>query len=131
MEHNFQLIFTESIEKYVYLRLKIDTLKEILKLHKFTAENEYYIIKGIKAWVIYDLYNRITYAETLFSYVNCKSCSKTLMLENEEIDTGNSQLDYIIQQLHLKISIINDSTLTKLLNLYKLDTMSFKIKHVI
>ena len=124
MKENFQLIFTECVEKYVFLRLKFDTLCEILKLREFTTDNEYYIIRGVISWVLYDLENRIIHAKKLFPNINCTKCRKSLMLDNEEIDTGNLQLDYTIQQLNLKISIINDSTSLKLINLYKIGNLN-------
>ena len=119
----FNIIFTETIEKYVFLRLPADDLYNLLKLRSFKSSNEYYFVKGISLWMKYDFKNRLNMAESLFRHVNCGLCDKNIMLQNTLIDTGNSKLNEIFHQLHLSISILNDNTTLGLLDNYKVKSI--------
>ena len=89
LKKNLHLIFVESLEKYVFLKIKSAEFQELLKLRKFTAKNEYYIIQAIKLWIKCNVNERVGDAELLLSYINCGECSKILIYENKNIDTGN------------------------------------------
>ena len=127
LKKNLHLIFTESIEKYVFLKIKYKEMQELLKLREFMAKNEYYIIQAIIMWIQFNLDERVGDAELLFSNIDCKSCSKNLILENKNINTGNLILNGIIHKLYLKISINSDMTI-HLLKFYKIDTFNSCIK---
>ena len=118
----FNIIFKETIEKYVFLRLSADELHELLKFHYFNSTDEYYFVEGIKLWLKYDLKHRLDNAQSLFSLINCGSCSKDIMLEYIPIDTGNCKLNEIIEQIHLNISINNNTAL----ELFKLDEVNIE-----
>ena len=110
VKKDFSIIFKETIEKYVFLRLSADELHELLKLHYFNSTDEYYFVECIKLWLKYDLKHRLDYAQSLFSLINCGSCNKSIMFQYKQIDTGNCKLNKIIEQIHFKISIFNNNT---------------------
>ena len=128
IKSDFNIIFIETIEKYVFLKLSPNDLHEFLKQRAFHSSNEYYFVKGIVLWLTYDLDSRFDNAKSLFSLVNCRVCDKNIMLDNKVINTGNCKLDLIIQQLHINISVLNDKSTLELLNYYKLNSIdSFSI----
>ena len=128
IKSDFNIIFIETIEKYVFLKLSPNDLHEFLKQRAFHSSNEYYFVKGIVLWLTYDLDSRFDNAKSLFSLVNCRVCDKNIMLDNKVINTGNYKLDLIIQQLHINISVLNDKSTLELLNYYKLNSIdSFSI----
>ena len=128
IKSDFNIIFIETIEKYVFLKLSPNDLHEFLKQRAFHSSNEYYFVKGIVLWLTYDLDSRFDNAISLFSLINCRVCDKNIMLDNKLINTGNCKLDLIIQQLHINISVLNDKSTLELLNYYKLNSIdSFSI----
>ena len=128
IKSDFNIIFIETIEKYIFLKLSPNDLHEFLKQRAFHSSNEYYFVKGIVLWLTYDLDSRFDNAKSLFSLVNCRVCDKNIMLDNKVINTGNCKLDLIIQQLHINISVLNDKSTLELLNYYKLNSIdSFSI----
>ena len=128
IKSDFNIIFIETIEKYVFLKLSPNDLHEFLKQRAFHSSNEYYFVKGIVLWLTYDLDSRFDNAISLFSLINCRVCDKNIMLDNKVINTGNCKLDLIIQQLHINISVLNDKSTLELLNYYKLNSIdSFSI----
>ena len=119
VKRDFNLIFNEHIEKYIFLRLTENEFFKLLILRSFHCSNEYDLIKGIVLWLKYDLDNRLDDAQLLFNLVNYRLCDIKIMLENKIIYTGNIKLDNIIKQVHLKISIHNDKTILQYMDYYK------------
>ena len=58
-------------------------------------------------WLQYDLNDRMKYAEELFKFINLNLCSNELMISNKDIDTGNMDLDNIIKDININISVRN------------------------
>ena len=128
IKSDFDIIFFETVEKYIFLKISPYDLHVFLKQRHFHSSNEYYFVKGILLWLQYDLDNRFDNALSLFSLINCRLCNKNIMLDNKLINTGNCKLDQIIQQLHINISVLNDKSTLELLNYYKLKSInSFSI----
>ena len=128
IKKDFNIIFEERIEKYVFLRLTADELHKLLKLRSFNSTDEYYFVKGIRLWLEYATKNRLDNALSLFSLINYRSCSKNLMLENKIINSGNCKMDEIVKQLHLNIYFLNDPAALDLLDYYKVQSIdSFNI----
>ena len=119
IKSNFNIIFIETIEKYVFFKLSPNDLHEFLRQRAFHSSNEYYFVKGIVLWLTYDLDSRFDNAKSLFSLINCRVCNKNRMLDNKLINTGNCKLDLIIQQLHIKIDEESTTNNKKQLSLYK------------
>ena len=122
IKNNLESIFSESVEKYIFIRYTFDELKMSLSQHSFTIENEYSIVKALTIWLKYDLNNRMEYAQELFKLVMVHLCSNTLMLANTDINTGNIDLDEIIKNINIDISvrdcINNNHDTLRLLNMY-------------
>ena len=132
VKNDFSIIFKETIEKYVFLRLSADELLELLKLRYFNSTDEYFFVEGIKLWLKYDLKHRLDNAQSLFSLINCGSCNKAIMLQYKQIDTGNCKLNKIIEQIHFKISILNNNTALGLFKFYEVKSIeSFNIPPII
>ena len=97
-------------------------MKISLNEHVFTIEDEYTIVKALTMWLQYDLNNRMKYAEELFKFVTVHLCSNKLMLANKIIDTGNIDLDKIIKDINInisvRVSIHNNADTLDLLNMY-------------
>ena len=128
IKSDFNIIFIETIEKYIFLKLSPNDLQVFLKQRAFHSSNEYYFIKGIVLWLTYDLDSIFYTAKSLFSLINCRVCDTNIMLDIKLINTGNCKLDLIIQQLHINISVLNDKSTLELLNYYKLNSIdSFRI----
>ena len=102
IKENLNIIFVETLEKYVFLNLTADELYKSFSNYEFRCKDEFYYVISIKLWVTHNLEDRIKYAEHLFGTINCKYFSKILMLENLKSNTGNSILDDIIKQFILK-----------------------------
>ena len=119
IKSDFNIIFIETIEKYVFLKLSPNDLHAFLKQRAFHSSNEYYFVKGIVLWLTYDLDSIIDNATSLFSLINCIVCDKNMMLDNKLINTGNCKLDLIIQQLHINTDEESTSNTKKQLSLYK------------
>ena len=122
IKNNLESIFNESIEKYIFIRYTFDELKMSLSQHLFTTENEYSIVKALTIWLQYDLNNRMEYVQELFQFITAHLCSNKLMLANTDIDTGNIELDAIIKNINIEISvrhcINNNHDTLRLLNMY-------------
>ena len=69
-------------------------------------------------WVLYDIEDRLPHANTLLELVDCGMCSKSMMLENKSINTNVPLLDKLLQQLHIKISILIDNCIKGLIKQY-------------
>ena len=122
IKSDFNIIFIETIEKYVFSKLSHNDLHEFLKQRTFHSSNEYYFVKGILLWLQYDLDSRFDNAQSLFSLIDCRLCNKNIMLDNKLINTGNCKLDLIIQKLHINIAVINGEFITlEVLKYYKLN----------
>ena len=75
-------------------------------------------------WVLYDIEDRLPNANTLLELVDCGMCSKSIMLENKSINTNVPLLDKLLQQLHIKISILNDNCIKGLIKQYGVDRIN-------
>ena len=84
-------------------------------------------------WLQYDLSNRMEYAEELFKLITVNLCSNKIMLDNIDIDTGNIELDEIIKDININITVRdcinknNDSL--NLLNKYGSKSTFYNIKY--
>ena len=135
IKNNLESIFNNSIEKYIFLKYKFDELKISLTERLFTIEDEYSIVKALKMWLQYDLNNRMVYAEELFKLINVNLCSNKLMLLNKNIETGNIDLDKILKDININISlrdvINNNADTLDLLNKYGNQTNFTNIQYSI
>ena len=111
IKENLNIIFVETLEKYVFLNLTADELYKSFSNYEFKCKDEFYYVSSIILWITHNIEDRITYAEHLFSTINYKYCSRFLLLENSVINTGNSILDDIIKQVYIKIYILNDTSI--------------------
>ena len=122
IKDKLESIFNNSIEKYIFLRYTIDDLKKSLAERLFTIEDEYSIVKALTMWLQYDLSNRMEYADELFKLITVNLCSNKLMMSNTDIDNGNIELDEIIKDININISvrysIHNNADTLRLLNKY-------------
>ena len=107
IKNKLESIFKNSIEKYIFLKYTFDELKISLSEHLFIIEDEYSIVKALTIWLQYDLNDRMKYAEELFKFINLNICSNKLMISNKDIDTGNMDLNNIIKDINITISVIN------------------------
>lgn len=121
-------IFTESLEKYVFLRTDFQDFQKHIINKELIIDDEYYLVRAILMWVQYDIGDRLRYAESLLSNVNCSLCSKMLMLNHKYIDTTNKVLESLIIKIHLQISILNDNDTAELIDIYNLNQVdTFRI----
>ena len=116
LKNAFNLIFKDSIEKQVFLRLPADDLHALLTSRALHSTDEYYFVRGIVLYIQNDIHDRIDEAERLFSTIDVKLCNKRLMLHYRNIATGNSTLDDILTGLHSNIEP-NENCGLKLLHL--------------
>ena len=107
IKNKIEVIFKESIEKYIFMKLKFSELQRLLKERSLRRKNEYSIIKALTLWFQYDPDNRMQYAKELFSFVNIHLCYDTIDLSNININTGNNNLDNIIKHIYIQISLKN------------------------
>ena len=127
---DFNIIFNETIEKYVFLKLSYINLYSFLNQRHFHSSDEFYFIKGIVLWIKNDIDSRIDNTKSLFSLIDYRLCNKNIMLENKLIDTGNSKLDVLIQKLYILISIFGDKSILQMMNDNKIKCIdSFNIPH--
>ena len=75
-------------------------------------------------WVLYDVEDRLTHANSLLELIDCGQCSKSMMLENKSINTSVPLLDKLLQQLHIKISILNDNCTKGLIRHYGVERIN-------
>ena len=135
IKNKLESIFNNSIEKYIFFKYTFDELKISLSEHLFIIEDEYSIVKALTMWLQYDLNNRMKYAKELFKCVSIHLCSNKLMLANINIDTGNIDLDTILKEININISVgdcINNNPVTlDLLNKYGNQTNFTNIQYSI
>ena len=117
-------VFSETIEKYVFLNTPFVQLQSIISNREMSVRNEYVIVKCVVMWVLYDVEDRLRHATSLFELVDCGMCSKSMMLENRSINTHVPLLDKLVQQLHIKISILNDNCTKGLIKQYGVDRIN-------
>ena len=115
IKSNFNLIFSHSIEKYVFLNFTASDFYKYLKCGLLNTKNEYYFIKGIIIWAMHDIASRIGNVNRLLSTINTFICDRRTLLANMRIATGSSKLNEIIKKLLLEISIQNDPISSRLL----------------
>ena len=107
IKNKLESIFKNSIEKYIFLKYTFDELKISLSENLFRIEDEYSIVKALTIWLQYDLNDRMKHAEELFKFIHLNLCSNELMITNKDIDTGNIDLNNIIKDININISVRN------------------------
>ena len=117
-------VYTETLEKYVFLRTPFTQLLTIISNRELNARDEYAIVKCVVMWVLYDVEDRLPNANSLLELVDCGQCSKIMMLENKSINTNVPLLDKLLQQLHIKISILNDNCTKGLIKHYGVERIN-------
>ena len=126
IKYNLESIFSETMEKYVFLRTPFAQLSTIISNRDMRAKDEYVIVKCIVMWVQYDVEDRLQHANSLLELVDCGLCSKSMMLDNKSINTHIPLLDKLLQQLHIQISILNDKSTNDLIKQYSIERIDFK-----
>ena len=124
VKSHLESVFTETLEKYVFLQTSFEQLLTIISNRELNARDEYVIVKCVVMWVIYDVEHRLPHANALLQHVDCSLCSKSMMLENKFINTNVPLLDKLLQQLHIKISILNDSCTKGLIKQYGVERIN-------
>ena len=124
VKSQLESVYTETIEKYVFLRTTFTQLLTIISNRQLNARDEYAIVKCVVMWVLYDVEDRLTHANSLLELIDCSLCSKSMMLENKSINTNVPLLDKLLQQLHIKISILNDECTKGLIRHYGVERIN-------
>ena len=124
VKSQLESVYTETLEKYVFLRTTFTQLLTIISNRELNARDEYAIVKCVVMWVLYDVEDRLTHANSLLELIDCSLCSKSMMLENKSINTSVPLLDKLLQQLHIKISILNDNCTKGLIRHYGLERIN-------
>ena len=124
VKSQLESVYTETLEKYVFLRTPFTQLLTIISNRELNARDEYAIVKCVVMWVLYDVEDRLTHANSLLELVDCGLCSKIMMLENKSINTNVPLLDKLLQQLHIKISILNDNCTKDLIKHYGVERIN-------
>ena len=124
VKSQLESVYTETLEKYVFLRTTFTQLLTIISNRELNARDEYAIVKCIVMWVLYDVEDRLTHANSLLELIDCSLCSKSMMLENKSINTNVPLLDKLLQQLHIKISILNDECTKGLIRQYAVERIN-------
>ena len=124
VKSQLESVYTETLEKYVFLRTTFTQLLTIISNRQLNARDEYAIVKCVVMWVLYDVEDRLTHANSLLELIDCSLCSKSMMLENKSINTNVPLLDKILQQLHIKISILNDNCTKGLIRQYAVERIN-------
>ena len=124
VKSQLESVYTETLEKYVFLRTTFTQLLTIISNRPLNARDEYAIVKCVVMWVLYDVEDRLTHANSLLELIDCSLCSKNMMLENKSINTNVPLLDKILQQLHIKISILNDECTKGLIRQYAVERIN-------
>ena len=117
-------VFLEQIEQYVFLRTPFEQLLTIISNRELCASNEYSIVKCVVMWVLHDVENRLQHSERLLEFVDYALCSKSIMLDNRPINTNVPLLDKLLQQCHIKISILNDTCTRSLIKQYNVQNIN-------
>ena len=124
VKSQLESVYTETLEKYVFLRTTFTQLLTIISNRELNARDEYAIVKCVVMWVLYDVEDRLTHANSLLELIDCGQCSKSMMLENKSINTNVPLLDKLLQQLHIKISILNDECMKGLIRQYAVERIN-------
>ena len=124
VKSQLESVYTETLEKYVFLRTTFTQLLTIISNRELNARDEYAIVKCVVMWVLYNVEDRLTHANSLLELIDCGQCSKSMMLENKSINTSVPLLDKLLQQLHIKISILNDNCTKGLIRHYGLERIN-------
>ena len=124
VKSQLESVYTETLEKYVFLRTTFTQLLTIISNRELNARDEYAIVKCVVMWVLYDVEDRLTHANSLLELIDCSLCSKSMMLENKSINTSVPLLDKLLQQLHIKISILNDECTKGLIRQYAVERIN-------
>ena len=124
VKSQLESVYTETLEKYVFLRTPFTQLLTIISNRELNARDEYAIVKCVVMWVLYDVEDRLPNANSLLELVDCGLCSKSMMLENKSINTNVPLLDKLLQQLHIKISILNDNCTKGLIKHYGVERIN-------
>ena len=124
VKSQLESVYTETLEKYVFLRTTFTQLLTIISNRQLNARDEYAIVKCVVMWVLYDVEDRLTHANSLLELIDCSLCSKSMMLENKSINTNVPLLDKLLQQLHIKISILNDECTKGLIKHYAVERIN-------
>ena len=124
VKSQLESVYTETLEKYVFLRTTFTQLLTIISNRELNARDEYAIVKCVVMWVLYDVEDRLTHANSLLELIDCSLCSKSMMLENKSINTNVPLLDKLLQQLHIKISILNDNCTKGLIRHYGVERIN-------
>ena len=124
VKSQLESVYTETLEKYVFLRTTFTQLLTIISNRELNARDEYAIVKCVVMWVLYDVEDRLTHANSLLELIDCGQCSKSMMLENKSINTSVPLLDKLLQQLHIKISILNDNCTKGLISHYGVERIN-------
>ena len=122
---NHDLLFEETLEKYVFLRLSFDELKLKLVNREFTINDGYDIVRSLTIWCQHDIIERLAVSADLFELININKCSKEMAMNYKNVDTNNSVLDKIVQNINLKIllydSIKCNNDLLNMKSIYGID----------
>ena len=124
VKSQLESVYTETLEKYVFLRTTFTQLLTIISNRQLNARDEYAIVKCVVMWVLYNVEDRLTHANSLLELIDCGQCSKSMMLENKSINTSVPLLDKLLQQLHIKISILNDKCTKGLIRHYGVERIN-------
>ena len=124
VKSQLEFVYKETLEKYVFLQTPFTQLLTIISNREFNARDEYAIVKCVVMWVLYDVEDRLPNANSLLELVDCGLCSKSMMLENKSINTNVPLLDKLVQQLHIKIFILNDNCTKGLIKHYGLERIN-------
>ena len=124
VKSQLESVYTETLEKYVFLRTTFTQLLTIISNRQLNARDEYAIVKCVVMWVLYNVEDRLTHANSLLELIDCGQCSKSMMLENKSINTSVPLLDKLLQQLHIKISILNDNCTKGLIRHYGVERIN-------
>ena len=124
VKSQLESVYTETLEKYVFLRTTFTQLLTIISNRELNARDEYAIVKCVVMWVLYNVEDRLTHANSLLELIDCSLCSKSMMLENKSINTNVPLLDKLLQQLHIKISILNDECTKGLIRHYGVERIN-------
>ena len=124
VKSQLESVYKETLEKYVFLRTPFTQLLTIISNRELNARDEYAIVKCVVMWVLYDVEDRLPNANSLLELVDCGLCSKIMMLENKSINTNVPLLDKLLQQLHIKISILNDNCTKGLIKHYGVERIN-------
>ena len=122
VKSQLESVYTETL--YVFLRTTFTQLLTIISNRELNARDEYAIVKCVVMWVLYDVEDRLTHANSLLELIDCILCSKSMMLENKSINTNVPLLDKLLQQLHIKISILNDNCTKGLIRHYGVERIN-------